>query len=73
MFGHELLFITFFLISFFSFSFFEKQHFDEYYKLASKSAATSDEVSGGIDSIQIDSAKEKKLSSLRHVQQHYIS
>ena len=63
-------FFSFFLFSFF---FFEKQHFDEYYKLASKSAATSDEVSGGTDSIQTDSAKEKKLSSLRHVQQHCIS
>ena len=76
MFGHELLFITFFLFSFFFsffFFFFEKQHFDEYYKLASKLAAISDEVSRGTDSIQTDSAKEKKLSSLRHVQQHCIS
>ena len=44
----------------FFFFFFEKQHFDEYYKGASKSARTSDEIFWGTGSIQTDNEKDKK-------------
>ena len=42
------------------FLFFEKQHFDEYYKGASKSAGTSDKIFCGTGSIQTDNEKDKK-------------
>ena len=48
------------LVHYFFFFFFEKQHFDKYYKGASKSAVTSDEIFWGTGSIQTDNEKDKK-------------